>query len=260
MLHFVRLAGERKSGAICASYFCATPKSPPRHLKPPLALAPLPSPALPPLPLCQSMRTPVIDNFRSRPTPLLTYTLIGACVAVFFWLRSDPATVFELAALWPLGSDYFAPWQLLSYAFLHGGFSHLIFNMLGVFMFGAELERGFGTRRFALLYFASVITAALAQLAFAAATGSAQPTVGASGGLFGLLLAYAMIFPKRIIVLLIPPIPLPAWLFVTLYAGVELYLGVTGTLEGIAHFAHLGGLVGGFLVLMFWRAQGLRLR
>jgi len=80
----------------------------------------------------------------------------------------------------------------------------------------------------------------------------------ASGGLFGLLLAFAMVFPKRTIVLLIPPIPMPAWLFVTLYAGIELYLGVTGTLEGIAHFAHLGGLVGGFAVLMHWRAQYAR--
>lgn len=202
----------------------------------------------------------MIDNSRLRSAPLLTYSLIGVCVAVFFWLRNDPQTVFEMGALWPVDSDYFAPWQLLSYAFLHGGFSHLIFNMLGVFMFGAELERLFGTRRFALLYFASVVTAALAQLAFGAYTGSENPTVGASGGLFGLLLAYAMIFPKRTIVLLIPPIPMPAWLFVTLYAGVELYLGVTGTLEGIAHFAHLGGLVGGFLVLMSWRAQGLRRR
>ncbi len=194
---------------------------------------------------------------QSRPTPYLTYSLIAACIAVFLLQSVDPRPVFELGALWPLG-EYFAPWQLLTYAFLHGGINHLLFNMLGVYMFGAELERVFGTARFALLYFASVITAALAQLAFGLYTGSPNPTVGASGGLFGLLLAYAMIFPKRTIVLLIPPIPMPAWLFVSLYAGVELYLGVTGTLEGIAHFAHLGGLVGGFAVLMFWRTQRSR--
>ena len=81
------------------------------------------------------------------------------------------------------------------------------------------------------------------------------PTLGASGGVFGLLLAYAFLFPKRKVIPLIPPIPMPAWLFATLYAGIELFLGVTGTLSGVAHFAHLGGMVGSAIVVMQWRAS-----
>lgn len=189
-----------------------------------------------------------------RPTAYVTHAVIAVCVLMYITAVSAPYLPIGIAALWPLG-EYFAPWQLITYAFLHGGFSHLVFNMLGVYMFGGELERLFGARRFALLYFASVLTAAFAQLAFSSYSESLNPTVGASGGLFGLLLAYAMIFPKRKLLLLILPIPIPAWLFVTLYAAAELYFGVTGTLDGIAHFAHLGGLVGGFLVLTHWRLQ-----
>jgi membrane associated rhomboid family serine protease len=84
--------------------------------------------------------------------------------------------------------------------------------------------------------------------------GQIAPTVGASGGIFGLLLGFAMMFPRRKIVPLIPPIPMPAWVFVTLYGALELYLGVTGTASGIAHFAHLGGMIGGWIMLRRWRA------
>ena len=158
----------------------------------------------------------------------------------------------RLFALWPLGEG-FRPWQLLTYAFLHGSLGHLFFNMLGLWMFGAELERIWGPRRFLQFYAASVLTAAAAQLLIAALSGANYPTVGASGGLFGLLLAYAMTFPNRIIVPLIPPIPMKAKYFVALYGGLELFFGVTGTQSGIAHFAHLGGMLGGFLMIRYWR-------
>ncbi len=157
--------------------------------------------------------------------------------------------------LWPIGSGNFMPWQVLSYAFLHGGLSHLAFNMFGLWMFGSELERVWGPRRHLVFYFASVLGAALVQLGVAAWGGVMEPTIGASGGLFGLLLGFAMLFPNRKIVPLIPPIPMPAWLFVLIYGLVELGLGVTGTLNGVAHFAHLGGIVGGCLRLRFWRGQ-----
>lgn len=149
----------------------------------------------------------------------------------------------------------FMPWQLVTYAFLHGGWLHLTFNMFGLWMFGSELERIWGPRRLAFFYFASVLAAAATQLTVTSFAGSAEPTIGASGGLFGLLIGFAVLFPKRIILLLIPPIPLPAWLFVTLYGLLELILGVTGTESGIAHFAHLGGLAGGWLVIRYWRGQ-----
>ena len=104
----------------------------------------------------------------------------------------------------------------------------------------------------------SVVSAAVVQLAFAAWSGSPFPTVGASGGVFGLLLAFALYFPQRRVMLLIPPIPMPAWLFATLYGIVELVLGVTGTASGVAHFAHLGGMLGGDLLIWHWRTNGRR--
>ena len=99
-----------------------------------------------------------------------------------------------------------------------------------------------------------MVAAALAQLGVAALSGGLYPTVGASGGVFGLLLAYAVFFPHNKVMLLFPPIPIPARLFVTIYAGIELVLGVTGSQSGVAHFAHLGGLVGGAAMLWYWRS------
>ena len=165
-------------------------------------------------------------------------------------------------ALWPLqpidGQSYFHVWQIVSYAFLHstGNISHLLFNMLGLWMFGAEIERYVGPWRLLACYFASVVTAALTQLLVPALVGSPPaPTIGASGGVFGLLLAYALLFPHRKVIPLIPPIPMPAWVFATIYAGVELVMGVTGTMSGVAHFAHLGGMIGSALVVMQWRGR-----
>jgi len=158
-------------------------------------------------------------------------------------------------ALWPLRGN-FMPWQIVTYAFLHGSLVHLVFNMYGLWMFGSEVENLLGRRAFLRLYFASVLSAGLMQLLITSFTGGVYPTVGASGGVFGLLLAYGMFFPNRIIMLLIPPIPLPAWLFVILYAGVELMLGVTGTQAGVAHFAHLGGMLGGYMVIRHWQRRG----
>jgi membrane associated rhomboid family serine protease len=184
--------------------------------------------------------------------PPATQALIFSCVIVFFAQSMLGLGDF---ALWPIASGEFMPWQVVSYAFLHGGFSHLVFNMFGLWMFGAELERVWGSKRLLIFYFASVLGAAVTQLAVAALTGNMVPTIGASGGLFGLLLGFAMLFPHRKIVPLIPPIPMPAWLFVLLYGLVELTLGVTGSLNGVAHFAHLGGIAGGWLTLRFWHGQ-----
>ena len=158
-------------------------------------------------------------------------------------------------ALWPLYA-HFMPWQLVTYAFLHASPTHLLFNMYGLWMFGRDLEILLGRRVFLQLYFASILSAALMQLLATSFTGSIYPTVGASGGVFGVLLAYGKFFPNRIIVLLTPPIPLPAWLFVILYAGIELMLGVTETQAGVAHFARLGGMIGGYIVIHRWRRRG----
>ena len=192
--------------------------------------------------------------------------LIAANVLVFFLQSMTNGALDTLFALWPMqpidGVTYFYPWQVITYAFLHSTdqIAHLLFNMLGLWMFGAEVERYVGPRRLLACYFASVITAALSQLFIPNLFGAPPgPTIGASGGVFGLLLAYAYLFPTRKVIPLIPPIPMPAWLFATLYAGVELFLGVTGSVSGVAHFAHLGGMVGSALVIMRWRrAQSIR--
>jgi membrane associated rhomboid family serine protease len=186
--------------------------------------------------------------------------LIAANVLVFALQMASTGTLEVLFGLWPLqpidGQSYFHFWQIITYSFLHDtrNFAHLLFNMLGLWMFGAEIERYVGPRRLATCYFASVLTAGLTQL-FVPPWLGAPPgfTIGASGGVFGLLLAYALMFPNRKVVPLIPPIPMPAWVFAALYAGVELFLGVTGSLSGIAHFAHLGGMIGSALVFMRWR-------
>ncbi len=195
--------------------------------------------------------------------PPVARTLILANVAMFAFEAVAGDMLTLVLGLWPLGSAArvegvpgFQPWQLLTYSFLHANIWHILINMYALFMFGGPLEMLWGPRRFLNLYLASVITAAVAQLAYSAlAGGDPYPTIGASGGVFGLLLSYAMVFPNRTIVLLIPPIPMPAWLFVTLYGLLELYLGVTGTQEGVAHFAHLGGMVGAWLLIRYWRGR-----
>jgi membrane associated rhomboid family serine protease len=156
------------------------------------------------------------------------------------------------------GHISFQPWQLITYGFLHGGLTHLLFNMFALYMFGSAMEQVVGAKRYLNYYLVCVITAALAQLLFSSLMGGMYPTVGASGGVFGLLLAYAVFFPRNRVMLLFPPIPMPARVFVILYAVLELVLGVTGSQEGVAHFAHLGGLVGGALMLYYWRHFGRR--
>lgn len=187
--------------------------------------------------------------------PPMTQALLIVNVLAFALQQVMGSHLVQWFALWPLASEFFMPWQLGSYAFLHGGLMHLAFNMYGVWLFGSELERVWGARRFAAFYFVSVLVAAAAQLVVTAWLGSGAPTVGASGGLFGLLIGFAMVFPQRRITPLLPPIPMPAPVFVALYGALELTLGVSGSATGIAHFAHLGGLLGGWLVMRYWRGQ-----
>ncbi len=187
------------------------------------------------------------------PLPPITQALLLVNVAMFCLQMFLGPWLERLLALWPIGYG-FLPWQMVSYAFLHGSIGHLFFNMLGLWMFGSELERLWGGKRYLQFYFASVLTAALTQLVVGLLVGGA-PTVGASGGLFGLLLAFGMMFPNRIIMPLFPPIPMKAKTFVMVFGGLELLFGVTGTASGVAHFAHLGGMLGGFLMMRYWRGQ-----
>jgi membrane associated rhomboid family serine protease len=201
-----------------------------------------------------------------RGTPVVA-ALLAACGLVFVAELGVGDVLFGALALWPLGvtdagplgTAQFQPWQLVSYAFLHGGVLHLVLDMYALWLFGAPLERRWGSRRFAIFYFACVIGAGMTQLlvgelAFVQG-GATYPVVGASGGVFGLLLAFGLLYPDVRLLLLIPPVPIKAKWFVIGYGLVELVAGITGTAAGIAHFAHLGGMLTGFLLL---RGAGFR--
>ncbi|MBL0090830.1 MAG: rhomboid family intramembrane serine protease [Ideonella sp.] len=222
------------------------------------------------------------------PLPPVTKALLLICTAVFCLQQVVPY-LDALLALWPITSGRFWPWQMVSYAFLHGSFEHLLFNMLGLWMFGAELELLWGQKRYLHLLLASVVAASVAQLAVTFLMGSLGPTVGASGALYGLLLGYALMFPNRrfdlvgflpmlllmapfqalnlvgmvlFVMLLtnrnavpVPPIPVTAKTMVALYGGLELVMGVLFRSSGIAHFAHLGGMLGAWLLIKYWRGQ-----
>ncbi len=162
------------------------------------------------------------------------------------------AVVRELFALMPWESGAFRPWQVITYQYMHGGFSHLFFNMFALWMFGMELENIWGSRKFAVFYTLSGIAAAVVHLAISPLLGlPANPTVGASGSIMGVLLAFGLTFPTRPILMFPIFIPIPARWFVVLYAGISLVSGLMSSDDGVAHFAHLGGALGGFLLLRF---------
>jgi membrane associated rhomboid family serine protease len=189
------------------------------------------------------------------PIPPITKWLLIVNVAAFFIVdllsRADISFIGWFA-LWPLGHG-FLPWQPVTYAFMHGDLIHLLFNMFALWTFGSELERLWGQERYMRFYGASVLAAAASQLVVTSLSGSPLPTVGASGGIYGLLLGFGMMFPNRQIMLLIPPVPMKAKVYVLIFGLLELYLGATRTTAGVAHFAHLGGMLGAFLMIRYWR-------
>jgi membrane associated rhomboid family serine protease len=182
-----------------------------------------------------------------------TRTILIINVAVYFLQQLVGPWFEQSMALWPIGPE-FMPWQVVTYAFLHANIQHLFFNMLGLWMFGSELEQVWGPKRFFQFYAASVLAAAITQLVVNALLGAQAPTIGASGGIFGLLLAFALIFPERVILVFFV-LPMKAKYFVAIYGLIELYQGVYVMNSGVAHFAHLGGMLGGLLTIRYWRGQ-----
>ena len=192
--------------------------------------------------------------------PPATRALILINVGVYLLEKVAPDLMLGLFALWPLHTPLFRPWQLISYAFLHDptNLAHIFFNMFALFMFGRALESYWGARRFVLYYLICVLAAALTQLAVQGGVSGVtepEPTLGASGGVFGVLLAFAWYFPRQRLFLIPIPVPIPAWLFVPAYGLLELILGVTGRQQSVAHFAHLGGMLGGLLCILYWRMR-----
>jgi membrane associated rhomboid family serine protease len=203
-------------------------------------------------------RQPVDDSA----IPNVIFALLIANGLVYAAQQLWPGPMFTWFPLWPLASEHpaFMPWQLLTYGFLHdfGSLTHILFNMFGLWMFGRDLERLMGARRFLFYYLTCVVGAGIVQLIVAQLQGGVYPTLGASGGVFGILLAYALAFPNRTVMLLIPPIPMKAKYFVLFYGLLELYLGVSGRSPGVANFAHLGGMLFGFILLQYWRTTNRR--
>lgn len=228
---------------------------------------------------------------RNLPPAVKNIIIINALIMVMITLKES--FMLENFALYFPTSPFFRIWQPLTYMFMHGGFGHLFFNMYSLFIFGSVLERVWGTKKFLLFYFVTGLGAALVHigvqwiqygsalttfgLSFSDASALAQevarsiqagadripvwslslftPTVGASGAIYGVLMGYAMLYPDSILTLLFPPVSLKAKWFVLIFAAIELALGVFGTRAGIAHFAHLGGLIFGFILIMYWKRR-----
>lgn len=203
--------------------------------------------------------------------PPVTLALLLAIGAMFLLQQLlPPETLVAPFALWPWGrfpaegldgsllTVGFQPWQLVTYGFLHGGWMHLLFNAWALYQFGAAVENVLGARRFGQYYFFCVVGAGLCQLLVTTLmldplAPHAVPTVGASGGIFGLLLAFAVFFPDAKLIFLLFPVPVSARVAVVIYGAIELWLGLSGAQSGVAHFAHLGGLAFGWGLLRYWR-------
>ncbi|WP_324778844.1 rhomboid family intramembrane serine protease [Thiobacillus sedimenti] len=192
--------------------------------------------------------------------PPITFALILLNVLVYALELATGPDIIRVFGLWPPGSGgVFHLWQLVTYSFLHGSLMHLGFNMFAVWMFGAALETRWNDLRYLLTYLLSVVVAAMTQIVVSGFfLHSSMAVIGASGGVFGLLLAYALYFPRSsITIVFLPFIRIPARTFVLGYGIVELLLGLTNTDAGVAHFAHLGGLFGGWLGVQYFRGRGV---
>ena len=186
--------------------------------------------------------------------PPVTRVILIINVVLFVLDMFTGHLVLNYLGLYSIHTQNFQPYQLVSHMFMHGGFGHIFFNMFGLFMFGKVLESVLGSKRFFILYFLSGLGAALLQLAIYYMQGSDALMVGASGAVFGILIAFAMLFPNVELMLLFIPFPIKAKYLIPIYAVLELFLGVANfSGDNIAHFAHLGGAVVGFILIKIWK-------
>lgn len=190
-------------------------------------------------------------------TPAVRSLLI-ANVAVFLLQNLLGDTFTDWMVLWPLGSGGFMPWQLLTAGFAHASLGHIFFNMFALWMFGSSLEMVWGQRRFLTYYFVCLLGANVLQLLVSTwllSQGELSTALGASGAVFGLLLAYGMIFPNNRMIVFPIPMEIRARNLVIVYGALELLLAYTGWQPGVAHFVHLGGMLFGWLLIRYWRGQ-----
>ncbi|MDO4736170.1 MAG: rhomboid family intramembrane serine protease [Bacteroidia bacterium] len=207
------------------------------------------------------------NSFLSNISPVVKNLLI-INVIMFLATVLIGDTMYEKFSLFYFSSPFFKPYQLVTHMFMHDDFTHIFFNMYTLFIFGNVLERVWGGQKFLFYYFVTGIGAALLHLGvmYLRLGGYAQsgdfagiqsilltPTVGASGAIYGLLLAYGMLFPNNIMQLIIPPVALKAKWFVIIFGALELLLGLSGRGGNIAHFAHLGGMIFGYFLIIYWK-------
>ena len=210
--------------------------------------------------------------------PTVTKNLIIINVIIFLASLVNENFMIGTFALFYPTSMYFHWWQVITHMFMHGGFWHIFFNMYTLMIFGGVVERIIGSKKFLFFYFICGLGAVALHLGVeylqmqaymeGAALGNSAaiqnialikntPTVGASGAIYGVLMGYAMLFPESRMTLLFPPVTLSAKWMVVIFAAIELFTGVTGISAGIAHFAHLGGMLIGWLMILSWRKRGV---
>ncbi|MBQ1693638.1 MAG: rhomboid family intramembrane serine protease [Bacteroidales bacterium] len=210
--------------------------------------------------------------------PKATKNLIAINIIVFVATLINQDFMVSRFALFYPASQYFRPWQIITHMFMHGGFWHILFNMYALYMFGSIIERTIGEKKFLILYFVCGLGAVVLHLGVqyiqaqtfmtGIANGSANavanyaalkmtPTLGASGAIYGLLITYAMLFPDaRLSLIFLPFTSMSSKTWIIIFAVIELVTGITGTIDGIAHFAHLGGMLFGWLLIRYWRKKG----
>ena len=213
------------------------------------------------------------NTFLDRIPPVTRSILIINVIMFVATLVNENFMIKTFAMFYP-ASPLFRWWQPLTHMFMHGGWWHILFNMYTLVMFGMVVERVLGTKKFLILYFVTGLGAVAlhtgvewldlhrlaASASLAAQSGVIDilrtPMVGASGAVYGVLVAFAMLYPEARMTLIFPPVTLDAKWMVAIFIGIELVTGITGTQVGIAHFAHLGGALFGFLLIWYWRKRG----
>jgi membrane associated rhomboid family serine protease len=186
-------------------------------------------------------------NYYLQKLPRITRILLLSTLIIFILQQFIDLSIFKLH---PLNNGFY-PWQLVTYAFLHADFNHFFFNALALWIFGSPIEHYWKQKRFITFVLVCIIAGALMSLI----AYSNFNLIGISGLVFGLLIAYGMMWPESTIMLLIPPVPIKAKYFVMIYAGLMLLMIFSSRNDGIAHFAHLGGAIGGFLLIQYWRKK-----
>ncbi|HYW36242.1 MAG TPA: rhomboid family intramembrane serine protease [Balneolaceae bacterium] len=197
-------------------------------------------------------------EFSFFPPALKHLIIVTVLVYIASWTPGIGKYLQIYAPLYPMKSPHFYPWQFVTYLFMHANFLHIFFNLFALWMFGQAIENYWGSKRFLIYFFLCGIGGGLAYVLInnnpVMTTQGLEyiPTVGNSGAVFGILLAFGMMFPDRPIIFLFFPFPIKAKYFVAMYGALELFSGITGTEQGVAHFAHIGGMVVGFILIKYW--------